>query len=463
MGMPLMDNIAYTGKKPLDSRTKFDTVAAMVASTLTYDGIMAYVTATKKYYTYDSTNTEDATLGKWREFEGGGGGGTLESLSDVTFGLLSDGDIITYDQTNDEWVNDQLPTVPADISDLNDVETSNPTNGQYLRYNSSQSRWENGDIEDTIVHGFAYDVEVDGAETFISLVNAYTPYTQITYSNNLFNGKTANALAMFCAPSSYELIFSEYPFGISAIAVKQGGLYRCSVSKKTLDGTTHPGYVSPENATYSAGITSLTQQTFPTDWTHDRVMLDADVVGRWYVTKNVSFDRYGTSTYISNTSIVDGIHFYEDQEHTTLISPEKGKIYVDYETGKSYSWNGFYYDEIGSGGGGGSYTAGDGIVIDANNEISTDNMQSGDMADVVNPLPSPSGGGEVLTATLAAGSTTVTFTGIPTSGDNLINFYTSANINYTAINTATSGQVTLTFESQSSAVTVYCEIRRMSS
>lgn len=44
------------------------------------------------------------------------------------------------------------------------------------------------------------------------------------------------------------------------------------------------------------------------------------------------------------------------------------------------------WQEVGSGGGG-SYTAGDGINIDANNEISTDNLQSGDMDDIVTPLP----------------------------------------------------------------------------
>lgn len=39
------------------------------------------------------------------------------------------------------------------------------------------------------------------------------------------------------------------------------------------------------------------------------------------------------------------------------------------------------------GGGGSSYTAGDGIVID-NDEISTDNMPAEDMAEIVTPLPS---------------------------------------------------------------------------
>ena len=89
MGMPLMDNIAYTGKKPLDNRTRFDTVSNMVASTQVYDGIMAYVTATKTYYTYDSTNETDVSLGKWREFEGGGGGNEME-LTAIEYGNLTE-------------------------------------------------------------------------------------------------------------------------------------------------------------------------------------------------------------------------------------------------------------------------------------------------------------------------------------------------------------------------------------
>lgn len=76
-----------------------------------------------------------------------------------------------------------------------------------------------------------------------------------------------------------------------------------------------------------------------------------------------------------------------------------------------------------------------------------------------------SGGGSsatVMVQTLTAGSTTVTFTNIPTTGSNLIDFFTSTGINYTAINTATAGQVTLTFEEQAVDVTVYCEIKEVS-
>ena len=67
----------------------------------------------------------------------------------------------------------------------------------------------------------------------------------------------------------------------------------------------------------------------------------------------------------------DGFFYMYDKSNT-----------VDPETGKFRKFEG----------GGGSYTAGDGINIDSNNEISTDNMQEGDMDDVITPLPTPFGG-----------------------------------------------------------------------
>ena len=84
MSMQIADNFSYQGTKPLDARVKFATVADMVAvaDSSLYDGCMAYVTATKLYYTYDSTNTVDATFGKWREYTSGGSASDL-SPADV--------------------------------------------------------------------------------------------------------------------------------------------------------------------------------------------------------------------------------------------------------------------------------------------------------------------------------------------------------------------------------------------
>ena len=66
---------------------------------------------------------------------------------------------------------------------------------------------------------------------------------------------------------------------------------------------------------------------------------------------------------------------------------------------------------------------------------------------------------QIKTQTLASGSTTVTFTQLPTSGDYLIDFFASNGANYKTIDISTPGTAVLTYDAPSSAVTVYCEIK----
>lgn len=73
MAITVADNFQYKGGKPLDARMKFSTILDMTSTPAAdlYDGCLSYVTATKKYYSYDSSNTSDPSLGKWVEFGGG--------------------------------------------------------------------------------------------------------------------------------------------------------------------------------------------------------------------------------------------------------------------------------------------------------------------------------------------------------------------------------------------------------
>lgn len=89
------------------------------------------------------------------------------------------------------------------------------------------------------------------------------------------------------------------------------------------------------------------------------------------------------------------------------------------------------------------------ITDDAANDTTVVTIQSG-------------GSSTVLSQTLVAGNTSVTFPNIPTTGDYLIDFYTSDGVPYTDIDTSVSGQVTISFEAQSSNVTVFCEIKEIS-
>ena len=77
------------------------------------------------------------------------------------------------------------------------------------------------------------------------------------------------------------------------------------------------------------------------------------------------------------------------------------------------------------------------------------------ISDLVNVAPTFG----AMSKTLAAGETTVVFDNLPKYGNWLIDFYTSTGINYSEIDASVDGQVTLTFESQDAAVTVYCDIK----
>lgn len=74
MSILLGDNFSYSAQKPLDGRLKYDTLADMIAvgDATMYDGCLAYCVATDKTYQWKSTNDEDPTLRKWREFTSGG-------------------------------------------------------------------------------------------------------------------------------------------------------------------------------------------------------------------------------------------------------------------------------------------------------------------------------------------------------------------------------------------------------
>lgn len=101
MSLIIGDNFSYLGAKPLDGRIKYNTLADMVAmadSTL-YDGCFAYCVGTDKNYQWKSSNTVDATLGKWREFEAGGGStgdsGVLYTVTLLASGWVSNSQTLT--------------------------------------------------------------------------------------------------------------------------------------------------------------------------------------------------------------------------------------------------------------------------------------------------------------------------------------------------------------------------------
>lgn len=86
---------------------------------------------------------------------------------------------------------------------------------------------------------------------------------------------------------------------------------------------------------------------------------------------------------------------------------------------------------------------------------STDLIESGTVYSLKQTLESEIGA--VTVKTLAANATSISFT-VPTTGNNLIDFWCSDGSNYTDIDTSVSGTVTLTFEASASARSVSCRI-----
>lgn len=122
MAIQVADGFDLKSKKPLDGRIQYASIAEMkaVPEATLYDGCTAYVTATKKKYTFDSSNTSDETFGKWREDTGGGGGGGVSDYSELTgkpkinnvelSGNKTSGDLGIIDETVNNLVNYYLKT-----------------------------------------------------------------------------------------------------------------------------------------------------------------------------------------------------------------------------------------------------------------------------------------------------------------------------------------------------------------
>lgn len=91
-----------------------------------------------------------------------------------------------------------------------------------------------------------------------------------------------------------------------------------------------------------------------------------------------------------------------------------------------------------------------------------DDLQTTDKSSLVNAINEANQGGTTYkTQTLTAGSTSVTFTNLPTTGNYIFEVYTSViGLDYVSAS-ASSGQQTYTYEPQNSAVIVYLKVEEV--
>lgn len=128
MAIKTGDNFLYRGKKPLDSRDSFDTILAMTtfAESSIDEGHISYVKETDKYYKFNSTNDVDITLGKWREYNGGGSSSTDEKVkldaaaTDAKYlNELIDNATIEVDTTNNYLIVKKIEGQTATVAEIN--------------------------------------------------------------------------------------------------------------------------------------------------------------------------------------------------------------------------------------------------------------------------------------------------------------------------------------------------------
>lgn len=108
----------------------------------------------------------------------------LTDLSDINFTSLTNGDMIVYDGTEQEFINQAQPSIPADIDDLDDVVITGVTNGQILKYVSGN--WVNSDVTGGVNYN---ENEVD---TGIYWVNGSKVYQKTIDFGALPNNTTKN-------------------------------------------------------------------------------------------------------------------------------------------------------------------------------------------------------------------------------------------------------------------------------
>lgn len=266
MGISIADNFQYQGKKPLDSRTSYATLAAMKAVTdaTISEGCLAYCEETDKYYKFKSSNTVDADTGKWREYSGGSGAESLNDLQDVNINSVRDGEVLAYDYATSKWVNyadnsDKTPYVfYSEITLSKRIQTT--TNVPTINLLQIDSRTVHPTAE-TILYGRTFVFDADGTIGIINqIINNEANIETIDNSENIqfSTMPTANAslvgrIVQFIGATDtyingyfYECVNDNGTYSWVAKAVQAGGSggtssYNDLTDKPTLNSETISG------------------------------------------------------------------------------------------------------------------------------------------------------------------------------------------------------------------------------
>ena len=173
MGIVLWDNIDYKGKKPLDSRMLFDTIADMKAYSENYlpDITLAFNKEDSKMYVFNRENEVDVTTGKWREFEGGATPEVipevstaaelityLESLTDTDYHKVNLTAVISFPATS---LNVRLESSVYAVQRMNDNNIFAFKNEKIYKFNKANNARTVSEVTETYMKSDVYELEMD--------------------------------------------------------------------------------------------------------------------------------------------------------------------------------------------------------------------------------------------------------------------------------------------------------------
>lgn len=215
--------------------------------------------------------------------------------------------------------------------------------------------------------------------------------------------------------------------------------------------TTTPGIVMPDGTTITVDNTGLISAVLGVSDLSNVViagLANGDVLQydstsqKW---KNVSTTNAVTEN--SSALIESGAVFDAVNETQNIIAPveKTSTASQGYAIGAQLVYQGILYDVI--------------AAISQNDTLTVGtNIQAAD--DIVTELAGKEPISKVLTQTLSAGSTSVTFTDAAITADCFIEIYTDkAGLNWTAIDDSITGTIIITYPAQSSPVSVKLVIR----
>lgn len=114
-----------------------------------------------------SANIYDSTAKRLIPFAGNSEAtaGSLDGLSDVNLSSPADGQVLTYDATNDVWVNEDGAAVIESLGDIADVDLTNLEDGQTIVWDATEEKWVPGTSGTSLTAGFGVSIENDEIKT----------------------------------------------------------------------------------------------------------------------------------------------------------------------------------------------------------------------------------------------------------------------------------------------------------